>query len=728
MALHAGATAHTETNVVTEVSFEAQKQYGNPFMEVELDVLFTGPDGAQLRAPAFWAGGGTWKARYASPLVGVHRYRTECSDTTDAGLHGIEGEIEVKAYAGANELYRHGPLQVAPDRRHFEHADGTPFLWLGDTWWKCLCKRLTWEGFQELAADRKAKGFSVIQIVCGPYPDEDAFEPMWANEGGWPYQTRDYTVLNVDYWDYADRRLRHLVDVTLVPAIVGAWGRHDCDAMRVAGVEGLKRHWRYVIARYGAYPVVWILGGELQNESKWGEGPWGEVGWYVRSIDPWQRPITNHTGGPRRANPDDDLIITYDMVGGSHDQAVAIGGAVENLINAYNVEPPMPVLVGETCYEGHMQTGFQYVQRHMFWQYMLSGAAGHTYGAAGIWHASVEGDPGCASSCFGGRKVYDWTTWREGMDYPGATQIGLGKKLLEEYPWHRFEPHPEWAEEGSFAAGIPGEVRFIYQPRRTIYNWQGTVVNGVESDVDYTAFYFDPATGRRFDQGKVRLVAGGLSSLAGHTQPRVYEDDFGRGAVGFTPKGDPEAWRDYGTATERAEGRLICGKGMVSIVETVSGKDMVVSCASARNDAEAGLVLRFQDPDNYIVALYSPHFNNIFIHDRRDGAWGAMLGAVDVADVGPEIQLVAAVDGEYAALAVTDGKQTWRTPPVKVSNTASGKTGLWFMNIGEEQAFGRFEVSPMANDAARAGSTGQYLAPDLPSPQDWILVLERDGV
>jgi len=40
---------------------------------------------------------------------------------------------------------------------------------------KGLCQRLTWEGFQQLTADRKAKGFTVVQIVCGPYPDEDSF-------------------------------------------------------------------------------------------------------------------------------------------------------------------------------------------------------------------------------------------------------------------------------------------------------------------------------------------------------------------------------------------------------------------------------------------------------------------------------------------------------------------------------------------------------------------------
>ena len=85
-------------------------------------------------------------------------------------------------------------------------------------------------------------------------------------------------------------------------------------------------------------------------------------------------------------------------------------------------EPPMPVLVGETCYEGHMQQGFGDVQRHMFWMNMLSGAAGHTYGAAGIWHAGVEGDPGIGGAW--SRQLYDWTTWKEGMNYPGRHPTG----------------------------------------------------------------------------------------------------------------------------------------------------------------------------------------------------------------------------------------------------------------------------------------------------------------
>ena len=145
--------------------------------------------------------------------LGQHRFLSQCNDTADAGLHGVAGAIELAPYTGDNVLLTHGPIQVAADQRHFAHADGTPFLWLGDTWWKGLCKRMTWDGFRELTADRRAKGFTVVQIVCGVYPDEAPFEPRWENEGGKPYLDRAFTTVNPDYFAYADRRLQHLVEI-----------------------------------------------------------------------------------------------------------------------------------------------------------------------------------------------------------------------------------------------------------------------------------------------------------------------------------------------------------------------------------------------------------------------------------------------------------------------------------------------------------------------------------
>ena len=48
-----------EQNCVFETSFTSSKAYDNPFMEVEVDVLFS--NGAQeWKVPAFWDGGKTW--------------------------------------------------------------------------------------------------------------------------------------------------------------------------------------------------------------------------------------------------------------------------------------------------------------------------------------------------------------------------------------------------------------------------------------------------------------------------------------------------------------------------------------------------------------------------------------------------------------------------------------------------------------------------------------------
>ena len=188
-----GDEFQTQANVPVEISLTAAQAHPDPFAGVTLDVVFTDPSGQGLRVPAFWAGGRTWKARYASAQPGVHRWTSACSATEDRGLHGGHGQVVIAPYTGDNPLYRHGPVRVAGDHRHLAHADGTPFFWLADTWWMGLCHRLHWpDEFQQLAADRRAKGFNVIQIVAGLYPDMFPFDPRGANEAGSPWET-NYT-------------------------------------------------------------------------------------------------------------------------------------------------------------------------------------------------------------------------------------------------------------------------------------------------------------------------------------------------------------------------------------------------------------------------------------------------------------------------------------------------------------------------------------------------------
>jgi len=105
LAGRAAAAQEIEANRVAEIALLSEKTYENPFMEITLYVLLTQPDGSQQRVPAFWAGGNRWCFRYASSQLGQHAWRTECSDTSNPKLHGVDGKIEVTPYQGDNLLY-----------------------------------------------------------------------------------------------------------------------------------------------------------------------------------------------------------------------------------------------------------------------------------------------------------------------------------------------------------------------------------------------------------------------------------------------------------------------------------------------------------------------------------------------------------------------------------------------------------------------------------------------
>ncbi|MCX6376828.1 MAG: DUF5060 domain-containing protein, partial [Armatimonadetes bacterium] len=198
-------TVQGQVNVAVQLAFDSTASYQDISSEIEVDVLFTGADGSEWRVPAFWAGGTAFRVRFAAPTPGRYTYRTVCSNAGDSGLHDQTGELEIAPYTGDNYLYRHGPLRVSQSRRTLEHADGTPFFWMGDTWWMGLTKRLDWpSGFEMLAADRVAKGFNLIQIVAGPLPDFDAEDATWhpqqANEAGWPWE-KDWARINPEFYD-----------------------------------------------------------------------------------------------------------------------------------------------------------------------------------------------------------------------------------------------------------------------------------------------------------------------------------------------------------------------------------------------------------------------------------------------------------------------------------------------------------------------------------------------
>ena len=675
-------------------------------------------------------------------------------------------------------------LRVNANKRYFEHADGTPFYWLGDTWWSGMSTRLSWEGFQKLTADRKAKGFTVVQIVAGLVPGEEQApsDPGYCNEGGCVWD-QGFKQINPKFFDYADRRVQYLVDAGIVPAIVGAWS----EKIGEMGVAKLEKHWRYIIARYGAYPVFWIVGGEvydppeaaLKKLSSLKEISNGLVsippippsrGWtsvvrYVRETDPYHHPVTVHEGVPWWSHDyaiEDESLLDFNLLQEDHAGWPSIANEVAQLdLHLARTSVAKPQVIGEIGYEDFGGDQLQNFQRTAFWLAMLNGAAGHTYGAVGTWESYTADKPFQ-------RFRWSFMNWEDGMNLPGSYQVGLGSKLLREYEWWKFGPNPEWvtprgttlltprsevrgfnvrdewkAKNGEFnlpyAAGIPGEVRFVYIPYFTMYSlWTGPpTILGLESDVRYHAYYWEPSLGIKIDLGNVECPA------AGDT---IIEDRFdGQRAP---------VWTDYGSKSVRRGGHLSGGDGLLAVLKAVSETD-VSAGVNARSDADASLVIRYHDPENYLAAAYSHNDHAIYILDRIKGADGSSLGRTPVTIIGAEIRLTAEARGTWAIVSISDGKSTYTSPIAKITNNSAGKVGLRHGSDGESQVFDNFVLrkSPVpASDKMlerklydalgvyRGELSGPgyedfgrekvllldaYRPPAFPTTQDWILVLEN---
>ena len=343
-------------------------------------------------------------------------------------------------YRGRNPLMLHGPLRVSESGRHFEHEDGTPFFWLADTWWMGLCERLGWPGeFQTLTSDRVRKGFSVIQTVAGLYPDMGWRDPRQVNEAGYPWD-EGFDTINPAYFDHADLRLHHLVRSGLVPCIVACWGYY----LPLMGLERMKKHWRNLVARYGAYPVVWCLAGEAsmpfylsrdrENEERMQIEGWTEVAAYLRAADTYRRPVTIHPSGPGSSREDvvDTSDLDFIMLQTGHADRVSLPDTLRIIAEEYAAEPARPVINGEVTYEGLAESNRQEIQRWMFWACVLGGAAGHSYGANGIWQVNHKDTPYGKSP--GGQSWGD-TAWDDAYVLPGSGQLEMSKRFLEKYPW-----------------------------------------------------------------------------------------------------------------------------------------------------------------------------------------------------------------------------------------------------------------------------------------------------
>lgn len=464
---------------VFELDLTAAEAAENPYVAYlqegkppRVQVEFTGTEGGargrKIIVAGFWDGGKQWKARFAPPAAGTWQY---VSRSEDAGLNATKGTLTSVAATDdqrrANPTLR-GFVRVHSEGeragRYFEYADGTPMLWVADTWWNWSNKRVSVDIWRQIVDDRAAKGFNIGQLFFA------------AN--GWG---RDASLLDPAY-DNPDlggiqeieRRIAYANSKGITVWIHPWWSRQDLA--RTAGPERMRRWWRYVTHRLGAYNVIWTLAGEynMWNYGGLGLDFWKDLGALVEKEDPYSRIIGAHPtppgwdagdGAPQWSTAE----VLHNEPWLHYNQSQLGHGRWRNemaprvVAQAYAQRPAKPIVITEPWYEFAEGNASAADVRFAAWSAFLSGAAGHTYGGGYTWLGYVP-NPDRP------RRV-DPNSWplepnakNLALDYPGAVSMGTFARVLSGIEWWRLEPHPELLQDAAsqFCAAVPGELYVIY--------------------------------------------------------------------------------------------------------------------------------------------------------------------------------------------------------------------------------------------------------------------------
>jgi len=498
---------------VFEIEMTARNVYSNSYVNGLPDdgrglvrVTFTGTGGEAkgegYTVCGFWDGGQTWRVRFAPPSSGDWSY---ISTSQDPGLNGLTGTFTCTEWTEegkkANPV-RRGFIRVCKtgDRpgRYFEYTDGTPFLWIGDTWWNWTKRGIHFLSFKKLADDRAEKGFTVGQIFVA------------ANGWGRISSLLDetYNVLDIAHMQDVDRMIAYANSKGITVWIHGWWCRENIN--ETIGKEKMYRWWRYLMHRLGAYNVVWVLAGEYNMYNYGGMGLqfWKDLGKMIDEEDPYERIISAHPTPPAwRGGADAPQWSTGEVI---HDEQwldynqsqVGHGKSRNEMIplvvsSDYIRVPAKPIVVTEPWYEFILDDPAAEDIRFGGWSAILSGAAGHSYAGGHVWKAHVPEAPSGEDS-WPMEMGFETNT----LDYPGAVSMGHMAKFFKSIPWWELEPHPglvvEYAEK--YCSAVPGREYVVY------VRWGGAIkvnLNPSSPDDTFEFTWFDPRTGTDHTNGTV---------------------------------------------------------------------------------------------------------------------------------------------------------------------------------------------------------------------------------
>ena len=446
-----------------ELSFTSDFAYPDPLRDLRFYALFTTPSGRIFRLDGFWNGGLDWKVRLMPDEVGEWRYETVCSDIQNSGLHHQQGTFMVEESHQEAAIYRHGAILHRPGEYHLRHADGTPFFWVACTAWNGTLKS-TEEEWDTYLQYRRDHHYSVIQFVTTQWRGGDQ-----NSEGQTAFSGKRAIQLNPKFFQHLDYKIDQINAHGLVAAPVLLWALPRGEGKALSPGYALPRSEaillaKYMVARYGAHHVVWLLGGDglythfYQRRWKrigravFGTPPVGQQNHQYSEKDllmegrpAERRPVALHSMGrswigKAYAREAWLNVIGYQSGHGSDKKSVEFitrGPATQN----WKTLSPRPLINMEPCYEeigGRVSADD--VRHASYWSLFATPLAGISYGANGIWPWIRPGERILNHGALSQQKV---RSWRESLDLPGSLQVGYLSQFIQQFDWWTLRPDPD---------------------------------------------------------------------------------------------------------------------------------------------------------------------------------------------------------------------------------------------------------------------------------------------
>jgi hypothetical protein len=497
-----------ETEQVLDVAHEA----ANPYLEVDVEVRFRHADGERLVRPAFWDGGSVWRVRFAPTRPG--RWSWAATAGGPAEVRGISrGVLDCEpAVDEANAFYRHGFWRMSPAGSSLVHADGTPSVLVADTAWG-LPWRATHDQVVEYAADRSGKGFNAVLLMTvqpdmravGP-PDRTADEGF--DVGFHDLAAGRLTRLDVGYFRYLDRSLEILADAGIAAVLQPVFQGFGWKGLDTAGTvvppSEYARFCRYLVARYGARPVVYLVGADGT-----GLAPQVEAGGrQVHACDAYGQPTGLHYQPHARNDAHQDaewLDFQWCQTGhgGEH--------VPERVADMVRNTPRRAVANGEPTYEhtGRPGRGTGWWQGHEAWLNLFAGGTmGVVYGAASLWQWRLHADEPGHEPYF----LAPGAGWREALHFEGSTYVGLVSRILHGLPTTDMRPNRTLAVCPRVLE-VPGRLVLAYQE-------DGGDLKVTSDAVPLGYRVLDPRTGELVSRGVRSRPEDPVPDAGGH--PRLY--------------------------------------------------------------------------------------------------------------------------------------------------------------------------------------------------------------